>query len=147
MGISEWRDSSGNISEWDLTADDYEWITETLTEAAAGVGNKCPKVVKIVLFGSVARGEAKYSIFQYECSDTDIGFVTDDPGEFTDAIFEIMRRARYKKGQHAQFLPCEFHFIRPEVYKDPDGVGDISPEYRIFMQNVKRDAVVLYEKF
>lgn len=56
-----------------------------------------------------------------------------------------MRRAMYKERQNAPLFPCEFHFIRPEVYDDPEGRTDISQAYREYVWEIKRDEILLYE--
>lgn len=58
MTKAEGDASSDSFTEWDLTDDDRRWLQEALIGVAREVGQTCPQIIRMVLFGSIARGEA-----------------------------------------------------------------------------------------
>ena len=88
------------------------------------------QVDAIVLYGSVARGEAD------ECSDIDVLVVSPDPYRIRQQLSEIRSDFAYRRN-YAFFISL-VHNSRAEFYK----LGHIGSP---FIQNVLREGVILYD--
>lgn len=100
---------------------------EFAQRVASALGDQ---VDAIVLYGSVARGEAKRD------SDIDIMVVSPDPQRTREKLSEI--RSDFAYEQNYTFFISLVHYSREEIYKLRQ-IG--SP----FIQNVIREGVILYD--
>jgi uncharacterized protein len=100
---------------------------EFAQRVASALGDQ---VDAIVLYGSVARGEAKRD------SDIDILVVSPDPQRARNKLSEI--RSDFSYEQNYSFFISLVHYSREELYKLKQ-IG--SP----FIQNVVREGMILYD--
>lgn len=86
---------------------------------------------KVILFGSVARGEAKKN------SDLDLFIIKKTKKRFTERSYEVVDR---------YLSSIDYHFPVDVVIYTPSEFEKAKKENRIFLEKILREGRILYER-